>query len=182
MGGGRLAVAPARRRHPGGGRFPLGLRLPSAFGGFCSMGRRAPGVCVPAQHAAARASAAAAMLGALDALIGDPWGRAQGLFFGGVPAAPPGRGVVAYEIVCVQLLWVVGAVQPHQPPAADSRQAPCCKCPAHQHTTVRTVAAAMARSCTLLRTGPPGASGGSGRRRRPRQGSCGRGWRPRSHW
>ena len=36
-----------------------------------------------------------------------------------------------YEIVCAQCLWAVGAVQPRQPPAADSQRAPCRRCPIH---------------------------------------------------
>ena len=71
----------------------MDLHLSSATGGLPQHAvLTAAGIYVPAPHEAAHATAVATLLGAVDAPIGDPWGRLQGLFSGRVPAAPPGRG------------------------------------------------------------------------------------------
>ena len=71
----------------------MNVCLPGAPGGLPQHGANiAAGVCVLAQHAAACAPAAATLLGAMDAPLGDPWAGCKDYFLAGYLPRRPGGG------------------------------------------------------------------------------------------
>ena len=161
----------------------MDLRLSGASRGLPQHGvHRAAGVCVPARHAVAHATAAATLLGAVDAPIGDPWGLPQGLFSCTILAAPPGRGV---RHDCMRLCecsvcgwWVRCSCASHRQRTAGRRLA--VGAPSINSRSVNNVGWCGVES----RTAAPGAMWGIRRQwqRQPRcQGPRGCGRHPSSH-
>ena len=112
----------------------MDMPLSGALGRLSQHGvNGAAGVRMLVRHAVAHVAVPAALPGALDAALAVLGGRSQGVFVGGVLAAPPsGRGSARqYEIVRVQRPRAVDVAWPRPPLAAEVRLAPRLLCPVH---------------------------------------------------